>query len=94
MGNTAVVDLTPGGFEPVWSSRGDGEESGERAYDYQDIREDRVLFFMPAGTDARALTYKIRAAARGKFLLPPPFIESMYDRSVYAYGTGGTVEVK
>ncbi len=89
--NAAVVDLTPGGFEAVWRSRG---EDADPAYDYEDLREDRALFFMTADSAMREITYKVRAAARGKFILPPAFVESMYDRSVFAYGAGGTMEIK
>jgi len=88
--NLAVVDLLPGGFEPVWKDRGD-EAPG---VDYQDIREDRVLFFGAAGASVLELTYRVKASGRGTFGVPPPFAESMYDRSVSALGSAGTIEVK
>ncbi len=88
--NLAVVDLVPGGFEPVWKARGE-EPSG---VDYQDFREDRVLFFGAAGGSVLELTYRIKASSRGTFSVPPPFAESMYDRSVSALGSPGSIEVK
>ncbi|MDD5301573.1 MAG: alpha-2-macroglobulin [Elusimicrobia bacterium] len=89
--NLAVVDLVPGGFEPVWKDRSDGESSG---VEYRDIREDRVLFFGSAGGGVLELTYRIKASGRGTFTVPPPFAESMYDRSVSALGSAGVIEVK
>ncbi|MFI5345370.1 MAG: alpha-2-macroglobulin [Elusimicrobiota bacterium] len=90
--NVAVVDLTPGGFEPV-PGHDDGANEIHR-YDYRDVREDRVLFFGAADGNILELTYKIKAAARGRFTVPPPYAESMYDRAVYSYGAGGAVEIE
>jgi len=88
--NLAVVDLVPGGFEPVWKVEAE-EPSG---VDYRDVREDRVLFFGSAGGSVLELTYRIKASSRGRFAVPPPFAESMYDRSVSALGTASVIEVK
>jgi uncharacterized protein YfaS (alpha-2-macroglobulin family) len=90
--NVAVVDLAPGGFEPVTPRAGDGEGAGR--FDYRDVREDRVLFFGAAGGTMLELTYRIKAAARGRFAVPRPYAESMYDRAIYAYGAAGSVEVE
>jgi len=88
--NVAVVDLAPGGFEPVWKDKRD-EASGA---DYQDVREDRVLFFGSASGNVLELRYRLKASSRGVFTVPPPFAESMYDRSVSALGSAGSIEVK
>lgn len=88
--NLAVVDLVPGGFEPSWKDRSE-ELPG---VDYQDIREDRVLFFGSAGASVLELTYRLKASSRGTFVVPPPFAESMYDRSVSALGSSGSIEVR
>ncbi len=84
--NLAVVDLVPGGFEPVWTDA--------FGADYHDIREDRALFFGSAEGAALELGYRIKASSRGLFTVPPAFAESMYDRSVSALGATGTIEVK
>ncbi|MBI2386036.1 MAG: alpha-2-macroglobulin family protein [Elusimicrobia bacterium] len=88
--NLAVVDLVPGGFEPSWKERADEPPGVE----YQDIREDRVLFFGSAGSSVLELSYRVKAAGRGTFVVPPPFAESMYDRSVSALGSAGSIEVR
>ena len=89
--NLAVVDIVPGGFGPVWKERQDGESNG---VEDQDFREDRALFFAAGGTGVLELTYRVKAARRGIFTVPPPFAESMYDRSVSALSSAGSIEVK
>ncbi len=148
--NVAVVDLLPGGFEPVLEDRAQaavqeeaggsrersrgrasrtsaeaegegGEDDGEGpppeetvgretrkaqavrlpigtaastwAPEYADVREDRVVLYGPVGPDAREFVYRIRATNRGDFAVPPPFAESMYDRSVKARGLPGQLKV-
>lgn len=90
--HVAVVDLLPGGFEPVWKAREAGE-SGWRP-DYEDIREDRVLLFGSADGGAGERTYKVKAVSRGRFASPPPYAESMYDRTARALGLAGRFEVE
>jgi uncharacterized protein YfaS (alpha-2-macroglobulin family) len=146
--NVAVVDLLPGGFEPVLESRaraapeaarpaqrgqrlepragaeGDGEDGEEEepgepgepgagrgagpaavgalpigtaastwSPEYADVREDRVVLYGPVGPEAREFVYRIKATNRGAFAVPPPFAESMYDRSVKARGLPGRLKV-
>ncbi len=91
--NLAIVDLVPGGFEPVWKET-PGETAGLGGADYEDFREDRVLFFGSAGEKTLELDYKIKASSRGVFTVPPAFAESMYDRSFSALGAPGTIEVR
>lgn len=88
--NLAVVDLLPGGFEPVLERADDGGDGSV----WRDVREDRALFFGSAGERTLELTHRIKASTRGAFALPPAFAESMYDRSVSALGSPGSIEVK
>jgi hypothetical protein len=89
--NVAVVDLLPGGFEVIRSS------VPRTAYgwqaDYVDVREDRVVFYGSFDTSVRELNYRVKLTAAGNFVVPPPYAESMYDRSVHAGGLPGTFKV-
>jgi alpha-2-macroglobulin len=124
--NVAIVDLLPGGFEPVIepppapsqtdesnNDQGDqadqGGDSGNDASDarpapwhspiglasstwqpdYADIREDRVVIYGTASPDVKEFVYRIKASNAGKFLVPPAFGESMYDRRIQARSPGG-----
>lgn len=130
----AIVDLLPGGFEPVMQyvaasagadeseasteegceedcgeSEGDGEsEEGQPSRDGPDPnaapqqtlalpgstfaplhveqREDRIVLYGSVGGEASEFRYKVRANNSGKFVVPPVYAESMYERSVYAQG--------
>ena len=62
--------------------------------EYVDHREDRVLVFGTVTGDATEYVYKIQAVSQGKFRVPPPLGESMYDRSIQARGLGGTISVE
>lgn len=89
--HVAVVDLLPGGLEPSWRERDEGRSEREQ---YRDLREDRALFFGSADSGIWELSYRARASSRGRFVLPPPYAESMYERGVRAWGEAGTVEVR
>src|SRR4029450_1146187 len=56
--NIALIDLLPGGFEVVGSSLQPGV-STISGVDYVDVREDRVVFFATASTNALEINYQI-----------------------------------
>jgi uncharacterized protein YfaS (alpha-2-macroglobulin family) len=123
--NVAIVDLLPGGFDPVieppapvTDAQQDGDDqSGDSAADaggdsavkpsawrspiglsssswrpdYADIREDRVVIYGTATPDVREFVYRIKPTNAGKFIVPPAYAESMYDRSQQAQAPGGQV---
>jgi uncharacterized protein YfaS (alpha-2-macroglobulin family) len=104
VGNVAVVDLLPGGFEPVVQQPGDPSSedglSGPSAPtlrlgsstfspEYTDVREDRLVIYGVAMPDLQEYVYRIRATAAGKFVVPPAYGESMYDQRVQARSVGG-----
>ncbi|QNK00966.1 MG2 domain-containing protein [Dyella telluris] len=122
-GNFAVVDLLPGGFEPViqpaaavTDHQDDGSAENDAGGDsqvaasawrspigvgqstwqltYADIREDRVVLYGTATSDVGEFVYRIKATNAGKFIVPPAYGESLYDRRVQARTAGGaTLEV-
>ncbi len=87
--NVAIVDLLPGGFE-VPSGAVPG---GDFRATYTDVREDRVLTFGDVGPDVTTFIYTIRATNPGNYQTPPPFAESMYDRTVQARGLSARMTV-
>jgi uncharacterized protein YfaS (alpha-2-macroglobulin family) len=56
---------------------------------YTDVREDRVVIYGNASPDVQEYVYRIKAASSGKFIAPPAYGESMYDRRVQARAPGG-----
>ncbi|MGH6871476.1 MAG: alpha-2-macroglobulin [Rhizomicrobium sp.] len=114
VGNIAIVDLLPGGFEPVMSlppapdaSAASGGDDGDAAPApsaptirvtgstwtplYTDVREDRVVIYGAASPNVQEFIYRIKADAAGRFIVPPAYGESMYDRRVQARAPGGGV---
>jgi uncharacterized protein YfaS (alpha-2-macroglobulin family) len=112
MGDIVIVDLLPGGFDPVQSlppvpdagarAQGESDETPIVAAPtiriagstwsplYTDVREDRVVVYGFASPDVKEYIYRIKAASSGKFIAPPAYGESMYDRRVQARAPGGT----
>jgi len=125
--NVAIVDLLPGGFEPVQELAGatpkpayvdsgdEGEYEGDDeaesaaipawrpsigldrsnfALDYADVRDDRIVIYGYAGTRVSQFVYRIKATNAGRFVVPPAYAESMYERTVQARSLGGAITVK
>lgn len=114
----AIVDLLPGGIEPVLNAKPEPEqpadaessdsdadtgavwqaplgETGASAWrpDYADIRDDRVVLYGNVGRTVGTFTYRVRAANEGRYAVPAPFAEGMYDRRLQARGMAGRLEV-
>ena len=107
--NVAIVDLLPGGFDPVLTqppqaSTDANDDNGNPAPaptirvtgstwtpQYADVREDRVVIYGFATPEVQEFVYRIKAGSSGKFVAPPAYGESMYDRRVQARAPGGTI---
>jgi uncharacterized protein YfaS (alpha-2-macroglobulin family) len=106
IGNVAVTDLLPGGFEPVLQSPADAEAPSPRPFfnrlgnggtwrlEYADVREDRVVLYGALSKDLAEYRYQIRATNAGTFLVPPSYAESMYDRTLRARASASRVIVQ
>jgi uncharacterized protein YfaS (alpha-2-macroglobulin family) len=94
--NVAVVDLLPGGFEIVRTPglREGTTPGSDWRIEYADVREDRLLVFGTAEAAVRTFVYTIKATNVGRYVMPPPFAESMYDRRLQAQGAGGEIAVQ
>lgn len=90
--NVVLLDLLPGGFEPVLEKNGQNQpQDGLVRYER---REDRGIFFVDLNGDRQTFTYKVRAASRGRFVLPAATAEAMYNPAVNARTGGGNVTVE
>jgi uncharacterized protein YfaS (alpha-2-macroglobulin family) len=56
---------------------------------YADVREDRVVLYGTALPDVGEFVYRIKATNAGKFIVPPAYGESLYDRRIQARTAGG-----
>lgn len=60
---------------------------------YVDIREDRVVIFTDLDSEVKEFKYKIKATNAGKYVVPPAFAESMYDRAIKARGLAAGISI-
>ncbi|HEX7342143.1 MAG TPA: alpha-2-macroglobulin [Rhodanobacteraceae bacterium] len=102
--HVAIVDLLPGGFDPVLRTPSAQANSGSGSGgwtspiglpsstwqpNFAEVREDRVLIYGPATPDVQEFTYKIRATNVGTFRIPPIYASDMYRPQVQAQAPGG-----
>lgn len=93
--NLALTHIVPSGWE-IATSRLDGfNPSGRTAtFDYQDIRDDRLLtYFDLSPGETKTFRYVLNATYKGTFYMPGVQVEAMYDRDVRARLAGQWVQV-
>lgn len=90
--NVAIVDLLPGGFEPVLEMQS-GNKVDLTGATYFDCREDRLIFYLPASDNTTVLRYRIKAVNVGSYILPGAFAEDMYDVKVRARSKAKRIEI-
>ena len=98
LGNLALVDRLPAGFEIENPRLGRGATEGFLdaeavwAVDHLEVRDDRIEAFgtIPKNSE-RKLVYAVRAVTAGSFTAPPVELEAMYDPRVWAREAGGPV---
>ncbi len=97
----ALVDLLPSGFEVVLTP-GTEAQGMDRLVaagatwrpEQVDIREDRVIFYGSAAPNIEEFKYRIKAVAKGRFVVPPAQVTGMYSPEVRARSTGGSFVVE
>jgi alpha-2-macroglobulin len=93
--NLALNQVFPSGWE-ISNMRMDNEaaNSQERNYDYQDIRDDRVLTFFDLSVGStKTFTVKLNASYSGRYYFPGVLCEAMYEPGTNAFVAGKWVEV-
>ena len=93
--NLALSQVFPSGWEiNNLRLQGDEEFVKSSAFDYQDIRDDRVYTYFTLYTnERRTFRVMLTASYAGTYYLPAISCEAMYDKSIYARKKGQVVEV-
>jgi uncharacterized protein YfaS (alpha-2-macroglobulin family) len=87
-----LVDLLPGGFEPILEQQAPtASMPGLIRYER---REDRGIFFVNLTTQPRTFTYRVRATTKGRFTLPAAAASAMYEPETGARTGGGSITVE
>ena len=94
-GNLALTARMPSGWEIFNDRLYGGSDSDAAGFNYQDIRDDRVIWYFDLPVGSRK-TFKVRlqASYEGVYVLPSVICEDMYDSATYACTASGTVRVK
>lgn len=88
--------IVPSGWEIRTSRLDEGQEAFKSsAFDYQDIRDDRVYtYFSLLNGDTKRFRILLNSSYEGRYYMPGVSCEAMYDNSINARKEGGWVEVK
>jgi hypothetical protein len=85
----ALSFLLPGNWEVAAARVLPENEARAKSFDYQDIRDDRILTYFALGKgQSRAFTFTLTAAYSGRFYLPSAVVEAMYDATIHAVVPG------
>lgn len=95
VGNIALSQIFPSGWEIVntsFTELGGGASGSAR---YTDIRDDRVNFYFElGGKKSKTFTVKLNASYLGTYYLPGAQSEAMYDNNYYARNRGQWITVE
>lgn len=92
--NLALTHMLPSGWEIINERMQDGQVASNSLFQYQDIRDDRVLTFFDLQPGAKKIiSIRARASYEGQYHLPAISCEEMYDAKVHARVKGDQVEV-
>ncbi len=94
LSNLALTHIVPAGCQIANPRLLTGEE-GSGHYDYQDVRDDRILTYFGLAAGARkTFTAVLNASYGGRFYQPGIGVEAMYDAAFHANSAGSWVEVR
>lgn len=91
----ALTQVFPSGWEILNERVLAGAHTASLAnYNYQDIRDDRVLtYFNLAAGESKSFRVRLQASYKGKFYLPPVACQAMYAPNEQARNVGMWIEV-
>lgn len=95
--NVVIVDPLPGGVEienPRLATSAVYEEKAEESPVHFEIRDDRIIIFVPIILQEFEYCYTVRAITAGDFALPQIKAECMYNPAISALGEEGRVVIR
>ncbi len=94
--NIVITDIIPSGFQ-IENERLNFhlmDSNQSLIYDYKDIRDDRVNYYVSLKGGKKVLTYYLRAVQRGTFVVSPIAADAMYDGNIRSYHGSGKISVE
>jgi alpha-2-macroglobulin len=93
--NLALTQVVPSGWEIINTRMTQEAGTSSDVFDYQDIRDDRVLtYFNLRGGESKTFSVLLNATYRGTFYMPVISCEAMYDNRIYARKAGKWVKIE
>jgi uncharacterized protein YfaS (alpha-2-macroglobulin family) len=96
--NVVLTDLLPACFEidnpRLYKSRSYDWMKDSGHFDYMDVRDDRINFYLTAKPQTSYYYYMVRVVSPGEYVVGPVSADAMYDNNYRSYSGGGTIEVK
>ena len=81
----ALSYLLPGSWEVTAARVLPDQKDAATSYDYQDIRDDRILtYFSVKHGQSKVFRFDLTVAYTGRFYMPAVSVEAMYDATVHA----------
>jgi hypothetical protein len=91
----ALEHRVPAGWEIHNARMGGDPVAPQGAFEYQDVRDDRVLTYFTLGAgDSKTFTTLMNAAYMGSYYLPSVSVAAMYDATTFARTAGYGVRVE
>ncbi|MCB8963568.1 MAG: hypothetical protein H6536_00825 [Bacteroidales bacterium] len=91
----ALTQIFPSGWEIQNARFEESANQSDEQFDYQDIRDDRVITYFSLKPHAsKTFKLKLTATYAGRYYMPGPYCEAMYDNTIAASQKGGWVVVE
>ena len=85
----------PAGLEPVNALAGSSAPGGRGTWHYNELRKSGLLLYAPGlRPGVYSHSFRLRAVARGKFLVKPARAEEMYSPEVFGRSAAAFMEIK
>jgi alpha-2-macroglobulin len=85
----ALSFLLPGSWEVATARVASDDDRSVKNFDYQDIRDDRILtYFSLKRGEPKLFQFHLTAAYSGRFYMPSVSVEAMYDTTIHALVPG------
>lgn len=94
--NIVITDMIPSGFQ-IENERLNFnlmDSNDAVLYDYKDIRDDRVNYYVSLNGGKKVFTYYLRAVQRGTYVVSPIAADAMYDGNIHSYHGKGKISVE
>lgn len=93
--NMALTQVVPSGWEIINSRLAQESNVNSNLFDYQDIRDDRLLTYFNLNVgESKTFIINANATYKGKFYLPTLKCEAMYDNRIYARKAGKWIVIE